>query len=138
MQMNLLRMGALIVIATSLIVGCGGGGGGSAGGGTPSPQISSVMNIGSHTNQVTTYAAGDLNGDGLEDVVVSGWNVDSTTAYVYVMLQNSDGTLTDKTSQLLANNVIEGSQRILIGDFDADGHVDRTCPNFPSRFEEFA
>jgi FG-GAP-like repeat len=116
--------------ATALMVAACGGGGGSAGGGTPSLQISSVMNIGSHTNQVATYAAGDLNGDGLEDVVVSGWNVDSTTAYVYVMLQNSDGTLTDKTSQLLANNVIEGSQRILIGDFDADGHVDIFIPGF--------
>jgi hypothetical protein len=129
--MNIFRAIAPLVIAALLIVGCGGGGGGgSAGGGTPSLQISSVMNIGNHTNQVATYAAGDLNGDGLEDVVVSGWNSDVATAYVYIMMQNSDGTLTDRTSQLLANNVVEGSQRVLIGDFDADGHVDIFIPGF--------
>ena len=131
--MNIFRTVATLVIATLLIVGCGGGGGGSAGGGSPTPstpQVSSVMNIGSHVNQVATYAAGDLNGDGLEDVVVSGWNSDVATAYVYIMMQNSDGTLTDRTSQLLANNVVEGSQRVLIGDFDADGHVDIFIPGF--------
>jgi hypothetical protein len=131
--MNIFRTVATLVIATLLIVGCGGGGGGSAGGGSPTPstpQVSSVMNIGSHVNQVATYAAGDLNGDGLEDVVVSGWNSDVATAYVYIMMQNSDGTLTDRTSQLLANNVVEGSQKILIGDFDSDGHVDIFIPGF--------
>jgi hypothetical protein len=121
----------VIIVATSLIlVACGGGGGGSAGTTPAAPTISTVMSIGNHTNQVANYAAGDLNGDGLEDVVVSGWNSDVATAYIYIMIQNADGTLTDKTSQLLANNVVSGSQRILIGDFDADGHMDIFIPGF--------
>lgn len=123
----------LITLFCIALTACGGGGGGSSSPATPipvGPTVSTVMNVGSHINQVATYAAGDLNGDGLEDVVVSGWNSDVATAYVYIMMQNSDGTLTDKTSQLLANNVISGSQRILIGDFDVDGHVDIFIPGF--------
>jgi hypothetical protein len=67
---------------------------------------------------------GDVNGDGLDDVIVTGWSRGSLTNYVYIYIQNADGTLTDKTNTLLVNNTIPGAAHILIHDFDGDGHVD--------------
>lgn len=118
-----------ICILTLILCACGGGGG-SAVNSVGTKATSIVTSVGTNTNQVANYAAGDLNGDGLEDVVVSGWNSNIATAYVYVFIQNTDGTLSDKTSQLLTNNVIQGSQRILIGDFDNDGRKDIFVPGF--------
>ena len=117
------------ILLTLVLTACGGGGGG---GSSPTSNATvgktAVLTL-PHTNTVYTEAVGDLNGDGLDDVVVSGWNSDSATAYVYVFIQNSDGTLTDRTS-LLPNNVVAGSQRVLLADFDADGHVDIFIPGF--------
>ena len=124
-SMNYIKTKTLIAMTAAILAltACGGGGGGGAGGAT-------VVNVGSLKNQVANYTAGDLNGDGLEDVVVSGWTTDVRRAYLYIFTQNADGTLTDSTSRLLANNVIEGSQRVLIGDFDNDGRMDFFVPGF--------
>jgi hypothetical protein len=120
------------ILLTLVLTACGGGPGGSggAGGSAASGGAILVASIGSQTNLVYNEAVGDINGDGLEDVVVSGWNSDSPTAYLHVYTQNSNGTLSDQTSTLLSNNVIKGSQRVLIADFNRDGHTDIFVPGF--------
>jgi FG-GAP-like repeat len=112
-----------------VLTACGGGGGGSASP-TTSPSAAITAITISNSNTVYNSATGDLNGDGLDDVVVSGWNYDSTTAYVWVLVQNEDGTLTDKTSVLLPTNTITGSQHVFIADFDNDGKNDIFLPGF--------
>jgi hypothetical protein len=116
------------LLLTLVLTACGGGGGGSSSSPASGGKIT-VTSIATHTNRVYTEAVADLNGDGLEDVVISGWNYDNATAYVYILMQNADGTLTDRTS-LLPSNVVAGSQRILLADFDNDGRMDIFIPGF--------
>ena len=120
----------LLILLTLVLTACGGGGGGgsSASSNASTSSKIAVLTL-PNTNGVYTEAIGDLNGDGLQDVVVSGWTMNSSTAYVYIFMQNADGTLTNKTS-LLPNNIVAGSQRILLADFDSDGHVDIFIPGF--------
>jgi hypothetical protein len=74
----------------------------------------------------------DLNGDGLEDVIIAGWSLDSTVSSrnsyipVKILIQQMDGTLLDKSSEWFNgnDNLIYGAQRILVEDFDGDGKLD--------------
>lgn len=116
-------------VVSLLLTACGGGGGGGgAGGGAAQSNRIFVATLA--TNGFNSFAVADLNNDGLEDVVVSGWSYDSSTAYLYIFTQNANGTLTNSTNSLITNNVIGGSQRILIADFDNDGYKDIFIPGF--------
>lgn len=119
----------LPILLTLVLTACGGGGGGGSATSNASITTKTAVLTLPNTNGFYTEAVGDLNGDGLEDVVISGWTMNSATAYVYIFMQNADGTLTNRTS-LLPNNVVAGSQRVLLADFDADGYVDIFIPGF--------
>lgn len=112
---------------TIVLTACGGGGG--SGGASPMSGLTAVVTL-SQTNQVYNTAVGDLNGDGLDDVVVSGWKANVDGAYVWIFIQNTNGTLSDRTSQLLTSNSIHGSQHAYIADFDNDGRNDIFLPGF--------
>jgi len=124
---------APIILCTLVLTGCGGGGGG--GGGNPINgfivNITRVVNTTTETNLVNTMASGDLNNDGLEDVVIGGWvNNGTHTAYISVFYQNPDGSLTEKTLDVLPSRTYQGSQVIFIADFDGDGRNDIILPGF--------
>jgi hypothetical protein len=126
---------APIILCTLVLTGCGGGGGGSQVN-PPSVNASSIMDAVTRTtstslNLVNTLAVGDLNNDGRDDIVVGGFVNDGThTARIYVFYQNANGTLTEKTNEVLPSNTYSGSQRIFIADFDGDGRNDIFFPAF--------
>jgi hypothetical protein len=124
-------LNTLVLLFCAILSACGGGGGGgasSASGAASAASISIVTRM-TQTNIVNTMAVGDVTGDGLDDVVVGGWN-GNNTAYLYVFVQNTDGTLTDRTSTILPTNVYQGSQKVFIADLDGDGRKDIFLPGF--------
>lgn len=135
---------AILILYTLVLTACGGGGGGGSNTTTPpssppaqtySQTLTTTMtyqNANSVMEVFNTQVA-DLNGDGLEDVVVSGWADDPTSTTqphskipLKILIQQSNGTLQDQTDTLLGagNNAIWGSQRIIIADFDGDNKPD--------------
>ena len=119
-------------LAISLVLtACGGGsdsGSPSSDQAQPLPGVAftRVLNQGADRNTVETYAVGDLNRDGLDDVVIGGWT--GGINYLAIMIQNPNGTLTDRTVALAGTNQYPGSNHIFIGDFDHDGHADIWFP----------
>jgi hypothetical protein len=134
-------MWKLVIPALAVaLTGCGGGGGAAGSGGgaiqalnlTPTAISRYKNEIGS--SQVFNSAVADLNGDGLDDIVLSGWAVAQDTyvgtrsgfVNLRIFIQQDNGSLVDKTSDLIgdANSTIWGSQRVLINDYDNDGRPD--------------
>lgn len=83
-------------------------------------------------SQLFNAEVADINGDELEDVILTGWAIDrqSTTRNslvdLKILIQQTDGALVDKSAELFTSgeNSIYGAQRILVEDFDGDGRLD--------------
>lgn len=116
------------ILLTLVLTACGGGGGGSSADTKVLDSLNHVANIQNTVNTVYNTAVADLNGDGLDDVVVSGWFYDSPTSSIWVLIQNSDGTLSDRTQAILGTTTTSGSQHVYIADFDNDGKNDIWVP----------
>jgi hypothetical protein len=127
---------ASIILCTLALTGCGGGGGTGVPTNNTTPAVINMLDVVTRTtntpiNLVNTLATGDLNNDGRDDIVVGGWVNDGThTARIYVFYQNANGTLTEKTTEVLPSNTYNGSHRIFIADFDGDGRNDIVLPGF--------
>jgi hypothetical protein len=132
----------IAILLTLVLTACGGGGGGGSAtnapvSATPAPlapvapanNLSQVLDL-TGISEIKTMAVGDVTGDGLDDVVIGGWGANGSATYIYVLVQNADGTLTDQTSTILPTRMYGGSQHVFIADFDNDGRNDIFFPGF--------
>jgi hypothetical protein len=125
----------IIPLLTLVLTACGGGGSPSSSPSNPVTPVSHgpalLESVQFNTvNTVYNSAVGDLNGDGLEDVVVGGWYASSATSHIWVFIQNADGSMTDSTQTFLGTTTYTGSQHVFIADFDNDGKNDIWLPGF--------
>lgn len=121
-----MKFAALAVSAVAILTACQG-----------DIEIISLTKVMDYSNerrvgQVFNAEVVDINGDGLEDVVLAGWAIDASgqtrnsLVPLKLLIQGVDGSLIDKTSLYIEDgrNYIYGAQRIIIEDFDDDGKVD--------------
>ena len=136
-------MWKLVIPALAVaLTGCGGGGSASVAGSSSNaiqaihltPRVINKYKNEIGSSQVFNSAVADLNGDGLDDIVLSGWAVAQSTyvgsrsgfVNLKIFIQQDDGSLIDKTDTLIGieNSTLWGSQRVLINDYDNDGRPD--------------
>jgi hypothetical protein len=131
----------IFLVALSIFLfACGGGGGSAINLNTSessSSEVRTLTKVMDYANerrigQVFNTEVVDINGDGLEDVILAGWAIDSpgksrsSLVPLKILIQEQNGLLSDKTSQFISgsDNLIYGAQRIIIEDFDNDGRLD--------------
>ena len=114
-------MWKLVIPALAVaLTGCGGGGAGSGGSAIQAVSLTPTA-ISRYKNEISSStifnsAVADLNGDGLDDIVLSGWasaqstHVGARSGFVNlkIFIQQDNGSLIDKTDNLIgtANTVI--------------------------------
>ena len=69
---------------------------------------------------LTNLAAGDLNGDGWPDLVITS----SYDSYIYVLLNNQHGGFTETKIDSVVNGYLTGPTQILLADLNRDGKLD--------------
>jgi len=124
-------MQKLLLASTLVLVSACGGGGGD-----PVPHTNSTVAtyhrvaVAHPSYTVQQVAVGDLNQDGLEDVVIGGWQGGNVMVNLTILIQNANGTLTERTSEYVSDSSYYGSQRLYIADFDNDGNTDIFVPGW--------
>jgi FG-GAP-like repeat len=108
--------------------------------------LTSVLSLTINTNTMYANAVGDINGDGLDDVVVGGWSYNGVfdtntnqcvdgvlkTANLFIFTQNTDHTLSQAYTMTYG-----GSQHVFIADFNNDGKKDILLPGFTDGCTEY-